>query len=185
GALTAVCPANLVVATAGLVPPALQGHTPDIALRFDPERARDHLARSRLRDGELSVQALDEFEPMISAIARSWRETLGLDVTVRTWTIRDAGRLGPWELGPVDTGGWLPGYPDAEYYLRLLLQSDSKTNEGGFSYAPFDELIERARQERSDRGRPEPVGDRRVHELDPAQHQHRGQPEPQRLTREP
>jgi len=152
-ALTAVCPANLVVATGGLVPPALQGHTPDIALRFDPERARDHLARSRLRDGELSVQALDEFEPMISAIARSWRETLGLDVTVRTWTIRDAGRLGPWELGPVDTGGWLPGYPDPEYYLRLLLQSDSKTNEGGFSYAPFDELIERARQERSDRER--------------------------------
>ena len=42
--------------------------------------------------------------------------------------------------------GWLPGYPDPEYYLRLLFQSDSKTNEGGFSYPPFDELIERARQ---------------------------------------
>src|SRR5262245_35904100 len=37
-ALAAVCPANIVVATGGVVPPALQGHTPDIALRYDPER---------------------------------------------------------------------------------------------------------------------------------------------------
>jgi ABC-type oligopeptide transport system substrate-binding subunit len=34
-----------------------------------------------------------------------------------------------------------------------LFHSDSRTNEGGFSHAPFDELIERARQERSDRAR--------------------------------
>ncbi|MDE3025166.1 MAG: AAA family ATPase, partial [Acidobacteriota bacterium] len=34
-ALAAVCPANLVVATGGVVPPALQGHTHDIALRYD------------------------------------------------------------------------------------------------------------------------------------------------------
>ncbi|MDQ4109449.1 MAG: hypothetical protein M3138_11715 [Actinomycetota bacterium] len=33
------------------------------------------------------------------------------------------------------------------------MQSDSRTNEGGFSYVPFDELIERARRERSDRSR--------------------------------
>ena len=49
--------------------------------------------------------------------------------------------------------GWLPGYPDPEYFLRLLFQSTSRTNEGGFAEPTFDELIERARQERSDRGR--------------------------------
>ena len=42
---------------------------------------------------------------------------------------------------------------DPEYYLRLLLHSESKTNEGGYAYAPFDELVERARQERRDRER--------------------------------
>ncbi|MFL6071344.1 MAG: hypothetical protein ACJ72Y_08675, partial [Actinomycetes bacterium] len=57
------------------------------------------------------------------------------------------------ELAPIVFTGWLPGYADAEYFLRLLFQSTSKTNEGGFSWEPFDELIERARQERSDRGR--------------------------------
>jgi ABC-type oligopeptide transport system substrate-binding subunit len=49
--------------------------------------------------------------------------------------------------------GWLPGYPDPEYFLRLLFHSESRTNEGGFAYSPFDELIERARQERRDRER--------------------------------
>ena len=37
-----------------------------------------------------------------------------------------------------------PRLPDPEYFLRLLFQSESKTNEGGFSFEPFDELIERA-----------------------------------------
>ena len=32
-----------------------------------------------------------------------------------------------------DFTGWLPGYADPEYFLRLLFQSDSRTNEGGFA----------------------------------------------------
>lgn len=59
----------------------------------------------------------------------------------------------PTELAPIYFTGWLPGYADPEYFLRLLFQSDSRTNEGGFAHAAFDDLIERARQERSDRGR--------------------------------
>jgi ABC-type oligopeptide transport system substrate-binding subunit len=59
----------------------------------------------------------------------------------------------PWESSSIYFTGWLPGYPDPEYFLRLLFQSDSRTNEGGFSHPPFDELIEQARQERRDRER--------------------------------
>ena len=54
---------------------------------------------------------------------------------------------------PISFTGWLPGYADPEYFLRLLFHSDSRTNEGGFSDPGFDDLIERARQERGDRGR--------------------------------
>jgi len=57
--------------------------------------------------------------------------------------------------------GWFPGYADPEYFLRLLFQSTSRTNEGGFVDEAFDELIEKARQDRSDRGRLE-----RFHEAD-------------------
>jgi len=76
-------------------------------------------------------------------IASSWEEALGRRVVVRP----EVGE------GRIRITGWLPGYPDPEYYLRLLFQSTSRTNEGGFADPAFDELIERARQERSDRSR--------------------------------
>lgn len=151
-ALRQACPGNLVVATGGLVPPALQGHTPDIAPRFDPDGAREHLARSAATR-EISLAALEEFDPIIEGIAASWRRELGIHVEVREWGWADATKHARFELAPIVVAGWLPGYPDPEYYLRLLLHSESKTNEGGFSYPPLDDLIERARQERRDRER--------------------------------
>ncbi|MBV8562242.1 MAG: hypothetical protein JOZ56_04060, partial [Actinobacteria bacterium] len=148
-ALAAACPANLVVATGGVVPPVLQGHTPDIALRFDPELAREHLARSGY-EGELELAGLAHWDAIVGAIAASWEEVLGRPVVLK-----------PLEESRMKVTGWLPGYADPEYYLRLLFQSTSRTNEGGFADPAFDVLIEAARQERSDRGRLE-----RFHEAD-------------------
>jgi ABC-type oligopeptide transport system substrate-binding subunit/class 3 adenylate cyclase len=154
-ALTAVAPANLVVATGGVVPPALQGHTPDIAPRFDPDLAREYMERSGF-SGELEVAGMEVWDEILAALAGTWGEVFGTSVKVRNWSWRaeEATQLG----GRADTAylritGWFPGYADPEYFLRLLFQSDSRTNEGGFSYGPFDELIERARNERSDRRR--------------------------------
>jgi ABC-type oligopeptide transport system substrate-binding subunit/class 3 adenylate cyclase len=155
-AMASAAPVNLIVATGGIVPPALEGHTPDIVPRFDPEAARTHMSASDAGDGpfEIAMAALEDFEPMVSVIARSWEEILGLRISLRWWTWREATQHSAIsEVAPIVVAGWLPGYPDPEYYLRLLLQSDSKTNEGGFAYPPFDELIEHARQERSDRER--------------------------------
>ncbi len=151
GRLAAVVPVNMVVAAGGIVPPALQGHTPDIALRLEPDLAREHLRRSGF-DGSLALACLDEDLPVLQAVIESWREVLGLAVDVRPWSA-DALVAKPTELAPIYFTGWLPGYVDPEYFLRLLFQSDSRTNEGGFASPAFDGLIERARQERSDRGR--------------------------------
>jgi ABC-type transport system substrate-binding protein/class 3 adenylate cyclase len=151
--LLAALPVNMIVATGGVVPPALQGHTPDIALRFQPDLAREHLARAG-PTGALRLAVLEENRPLISAVVESWRETLDLEVEVHPWTQTEVlKRRRPWDTAPIVMTGWLPGYADPEYFLRLLFQSDSRTNEGGFSHPPFDEIIERARQERSDRGR--------------------------------
>jgi len=154
-ALAEVLPPNLVSATGGVVPPALQGHPPDIAPRFDPERAREHLLLAGA-EGTLRVAGIDDWAPIIETVARSWEEALRIRVERVEWTLADAATLGrPWTTmkAPVVMAGWLPGYPDPEYYLRLLFHSNSKTNEGGFAHQPFDELIERARQERRDRER--------------------------------
>jgi ABC-type oligopeptide transport system substrate-binding subunit/class 3 adenylate cyclase len=162
-ALAAVCPANLVVATGGVVPPALQGHTPDIALRYDPDLARECLAKSGF-DGRLELAGMMVWEDILEAIAGGWREVLGEGVAVSSWSWLEEEAMHAGEriqTAPIRITGWLPGYPDPEYYLRLLFQSTSRTNEGGFADPVFDELIEAARQERSDRGRLE-----RFHEAD-------------------
>jgi peptide/nickel transport system substrate-binding protein/oligopeptide transport system substrate-binding protein len=85
-------------------------------------------------------------------VVESWRDVLRVAIEPRPWSV-DALVARPIDLAPIYLTGWLPGYADPEYFLRLLFQSDSRTNEGGFAYPPFDDLIERARQERSDRGR--------------------------------
>ena len=154
-ALAAALPANLVVATGGVVPPALQGHTPEIALRYDPDLAREYLARSGF-DGELEIAGMEVWYAILDVLGESLQSVFGTGVKVRSWTWRaeEAMQVG----GRPDTAkiritGWFPGYADPEYFLRLLFQSDSRTNEGGFSYPPFDDLIDRARRERSDRSR--------------------------------
>jgi oligopeptide transport system substrate-binding protein len=135
------------------VPPALQGHTPDIALPFDPELARELLARSGVTEG-VRVGGFGDWGPVMESVIGSWERTLGLEFPLDLWEYREYAALTrPTERWQVYLSGWLPGYADPEYFLRLLLQSDSRTNEGGFSYGPFDELIERARLERSDRSR--------------------------------
>jgi ABC-type oligopeptide transport system substrate-binding subunit/class 3 adenylate cyclase len=154
-ALAAALPANLVVALGGVVPPALQGHTPDIALRFDPDLAREHLRRSGF-DGDLELAGMEVWDEIIRVVASSWEDVFGSTVRCRSWTWRTeeamqvGGRL---DAAKIRVTGWFPGYADPEYFLRLLFQSDSRTNEGGFSSARFDDLIDRARRERVDRSR--------------------------------
>jgi len=105
-------------------------------------------------DGALTIAGTDEWMPTIEVLVRGWRDVLGIVVETRMWTTTDAAKLTRvWQDAPLAIKGWLPGYPDPEYYLRLLLHSESKTNEGGFTSPAFDELIEQARRDRSDRSR--------------------------------
>jgi ABC-type oligopeptide transport system substrate-binding subunit/class 3 adenylate cyclase len=145
--LEPLMPANLEVATGGLVPPALQGHTPDIVLPFDADAGRDiEIAET----SGLEIAAQDVWAPLLEAVTGSWREVLGLEVGLRLWTaetVDEVAPLGrPLELAPIAVLGWLPGYPDPEYCLRLILHSHAKANEGGFAFPPFDEVIDEARQ---------------------------------------
>jgi ABC-type transport system substrate-binding protein/class 3 adenylate cyclase len=160
-ALDAACPLNLVAATGGVVPPALHGHTPEIAPRLDPGRAREHLARSKAAAGtELVLGGQDVWEPLLDVVAEGWRDVLGLDVQLDLWpSVQSAASEGralagaPLERAPIAVLGWLPGYPDPEYMLRLLLHSNALTNAGRYTDSHFDDLIERARRARSDRER--------------------------------
>ena len=143
---------SATVAGGGLVPPALQGHTTEIAPRYEPEQAREHLRRSGFR-GDLALAApLPEALDVLEAVAESWRLTLDLSVEVK---LCEPGALETdlFDVAPIVFGGWFPGYPDPEYFLRLLLHSEAADNAGRWSYAPFDDLIEHARREPDGRRR--------------------------------
>lgn len=154
-ALSRIVAPNYVVATGGVVPPALPGHTPDIAPRFDPDAARERLDASGVgRPEGLALACQDTWAYLVEHVLEGWREILGLSVELRQWTAEQVASLpAPWDLAPVYVAGWLPGYPDPEYCLRNILHSKAKTNEGGYADAELDELIERARQQTSDRPR--------------------------------
>lgn len=152
-ALAGIVAAPLTVATGGVVPPALQGHTPDIAPRFDPDRARELLARAGVRDGFRAALQPGGIRPLMLAVLDSWRAILGIDIEVEAvepdaWMAAED----RFAFGPITTHGWYPGYPDPEYFLRLLLQSDSRdvtiNPDSRYRSAAFDALIEQARRER-------------------------------------
>lgn len=148
-ALQAALPADLLSATGGVVPPALQGHTPDIAPRFDPDRAREHLRRSGARERLVLARTTGTvLDDALEVALDSWSRVLG-DI-VETAFLAPAEWLNlptPWDIGQLAVFPWFPGYPDPEYFLRLLLHSDSTDNQGRWSHLPFDELVESARHE--------------------------------------
>jgi peptide/nickel transport system substrate-binding protein len=144
-----ILPPNYRVATGGLVPPVLQGHTPDIVLRFDPDLARTHFERSGFTGELVFAAAVTVMHVLSELTVAAWRDVLGLDarwnrVPPERWIAAET----PWEFGSVTRSLWYPGYPDPEYFLRLLLHSESTDNVGGWSDARYDALIEAARAER-------------------------------------
>ena len=143
---------NTTVAAGGLVPPALQGHTPEIAPRYEPERAREHLRRSGFQ-GELALATpLPRMIGVLEAVAASWRRALELPVEVRLCRPEEL-EADRFCAAPIVFDGWFPGYPDPEYFLRLLLHSEAADNRGRWSHPPFDDLIEQARREPDGRRR--------------------------------
>ncbi len=148
-------PPSLLPGTGGLVPPALQGHTPDIAPRFDPERARALLADADVGRLLAVTTRGGDMERLMRTLVSCWRDVLGLDVELEVLETVDFARerMRLVEYGAIAPSAWFPGYPDPEYFLRLLLHTEAADNRGGWSHQPFDDLIEQARREPDGRRR--------------------------------
>lgn len=147
-------PVSHLAARGGLVPPALHGHTPEIAPRLDPDLARRLLDES----GEnprvtIYLPQSNPLRDVLRALTAGWREVLGLDAELIEMSREDY-LAGAYPKEPdLAFSGWAPGYPDPEYFLRLLLHSQAKDNFGQYANPAFDEIIERARAERDVRRR--------------------------------
>jgi ABC-type oligopeptide transport system substrate-binding subunit len=142
---------NHMTASGGLVPPGLLGHTPETALRFDPELARECLRRSEHRGPLRLAMAITWLASYWSTVLATWREVLGLEIEPVEVAVPDVVRLSEFAHGIL--GPWVAGYPDPEYFLHTLLHSRSPSNFQRWSSSNLDELIDRALAQESSAAR--------------------------------
>jgi ABC-type oligopeptide transport system substrate-binding subunit len=130
-----------------LLPPGMPGRTGvDHLLPYDPEAARDELAGAGHPGGAglepltLATYGVGPAE----AIAHEIERELGIPVVVEVWPFDDHATLLDSDPPHLWTMAWSADYPHAHDVLGLLLRSGSSTNEGRWSDARFDALIDTA-----------------------------------------
>jgi ABC-type oligopeptide transport system substrate-binding subunit/class 3 adenylate cyclase len=131
-------------ATGGIVPHLMPGHSPGIALPYDPQQARELLAQAGYPGGRgfppVHAFAWPNGLPWPEHLQTQWRDNLGIDIA---WRLGEWSTFyGPGEFPQLWLDGWVFGYPDPDYFLRLASPARF-----GWRNETYDNLVERAKRE--------------------------------------
>lgn len=154
-------------ASGGLIPPGMPGHTPGLALPFDPAQARRLLAEAGFPEGHglpaLQMLAGEGNQSILTFLAAQWQQNLGITVT---WQMLDydaflARMAGPTSQAPhIFLNAWMNDYPDPDCVLRIcdalrwtgynhIVENQNLTallRDGARSLASLQPLIDTARR---------------------------------------
>jgi ABC-type oligopeptide transport system substrate-binding subunit/class 3 adenylate cyclase len=136
----------LTPARGGCVPPGMPGHSPGIALPYDPERARQLLAEAGYPRGQ-GFPVVDYVTRYLNrAIAQQlcaqWTEVLGVEIRLEAMHWEEYLDLLYMEDRPhLWSMGWVGDYPDPDNYLRVALQRFTEWHHEGYLA-----LVEQARR---------------------------------------
>jgi ABC-type oligopeptide transport system substrate-binding subunit len=120
----------------------MPGHSPGIALPYDPERARRLLAQAGYGGGRglpaVEVGTGPNHAPYVEWLAKQWQKALGVDIICETIT-----SLAAFDHPREMYGGcWDADYPDPDNFLRVGCPSWLT----GWRNESYDGLVEKARR---------------------------------------
>ena len=133
-------------ATGGFIPAGMPGHSPDLALPFDPQAARAVLAAAGYPAGRslppLAGLSHAGTDPICHYIQQQWRQHLGIQVD---WDIVPVGLLVERLLTrrpALRIGAWAADFPDPDNFLREVI---FRRIYGGWRHPQYQALVEEAR----------------------------------------
>ena len=128
------------------MPPGIPGHLPDIALPYDPERARQLLAEAGYPGGKgfppVNWLTVISFRSMAENLQAQWRDTLGLETRWRIMETADLlALLFPDPPSPF-LQLWVPDWPDPDNFLRIAMRRQVPS----WSHRTYLTLVDEARR---------------------------------------
>jgi len=133
-------------ALGGFVPPGIPGHVPDIALPYDPGRARQLLAEAGYPGGrgfpQVEWLTLPWSQARAEYLQAQWQEVLGLETKWRVMDWEDfSAMLEPDPPAPFILL-WLADWPDPDNFLRIGVAFRCAT----WRHDTYKALVDQARQ---------------------------------------
>jgi oligopeptide transport system substrate-binding protein len=150
-----------------LVPDSAQGAKPDACpdCRYDPDEAKrvfDESTAAGITELTAYYPAGADLDEAAKTIGNDVRAALGVDVVFQAV---EFGQLSEMLAQGIDGPygyGWQPEDPSAYDYLAPQLETGSPANDGGYSNAEFDALMQQARAASSAEELNEALGDAQV-----------------------
>jgi ABC-type oligopeptide transport system substrate-binding subunit/serine/threonine protein kinase len=130
-------------ASGGFIPPGFPGHTADIALPYDLERARLLLAEAGYPNGQglapIKVQIWELLAYLCDFFTNSWQDGLGVEIKWELLRFSEHYRRISEDPPPIFWAAWGADYPDPDSFLRVGLR-----NQLNWQDEAYDNLVEEA-----------------------------------------